>query len=79
MARAPGARPSRWRYGVPAVCVCAGVLLATTHGVSGGDEIRGSDAPRLVDLVREVQRSADRLTADRDTLATEMITLRFAS
>ncbi len=67
-----GARRSRWRYGVPVVCVLAGLLLAATHGVSGGGEIRRSDAPRLVDLVREAQQSVDRLTAQRDALATQI-------
>ncbi|BCI50736.1 membrane protein [Mycolicibacterium litorale] len=51
------------------VCLAAGLLLAATHGVSGGDEIRRSDAPRLVDLVREAQQSVDRLGAERDELA----------
>ena len=32
----------------------------------GGAEIRRSDAPRLVDLVREAQQSVDRLSAQRD-------------
>jgi uncharacterized protein YlxW (UPF0749 family) len=62
-------RRSAWRFGVPVVCLLAGLLLAATHGVSGGDEIRRSDAPRLVDLVREAQLSVDRLTAERDSLA----------
>ncbi|MHC9292516.1 DUF881 domain-containing protein [Mycobacterium sp. LTG2003] len=65
-------RRSTWRFGVPAVCLLAGLLLAATHGVSGGDEIRRSDAPRLVDLVREAQQSVDRLTARRDALSTEI-------
>jgi uncharacterized protein YlxW (UPF0749 family) len=65
---------SAWRFGVPAVCLLAGLLLAATHGVSGGDEIRRSDAPRLVDLVREAQQSVDRLTAERDSLVTEVDT-----
>ncbi|PRC61554.1 hypothetical protein C6A85_08075, partial [Mycobacterium sp. ITM-2017-0098] len=56
---------SWWRVGVPVVCVAAGVLLGATHGVSGGDEIRRSDAPRLVDLVRESQQSVDRLSAEQ--------------
>ncbi len=52
-------RRSPWRLGVPLVCLLAGLLLAATHGVSGGAEIRRSDAPRLVDLVREARpRSA---------------------
>ena len=51
------------------MCVVAGLLLGVTHGVSGGDEIRGSDSPRLVDLVREAQQSVDRLTAQRDATA----------
>ena len=55
MKDAMDARRSRWRFGVPLVCLLAGLLLAATHGVSGGAEIRRSDAPRLVDLVREAQ------------------------
>ncbi|WP_082686730.1 DUF881 domain-containing protein [Mycobacterium sp. IS-3022] len=65
-------RAGLWRYGVPVICLLAGLLLATTHGVSGGDDIRRSDAPRLVDLVRETQQSVDRLSAERDSLATAM-------
>jgi uncharacterized protein YlxW (UPF0749 family) len=65
-------RRSRWRYGVPVVCLLAGLLLAATHGVSGGGEIRGSDSPRLVDLVREAQQSVDRLSAQRDALANQI-------
>ncbi|BBZ46627.1 DUF881 domain-containing protein [Mycobacterium parmense] len=65
-------RPSPWRFGVPVVCLLAGLLLAATHGVSGGAEIRRSDAPRLVDLVREAQSSVDHLNAQRDQL-TSMI------
>ena len=61
-------RRSLWRFGVPLVCIFAGVLLSTTHGVSGGDEIRRSDSPRLVDLVREAGVSGDRLTARRDEM-----------
>jgi uncharacterized protein YlxW (UPF0749 family) len=59
---------SPWRLGVPVVCLCAGLLLATTHTVSGGNEIRRSDAPRLVDLVREAQASVDKLSAQREAL-----------
>ena len=71
----PRARgPTAWRLGVPAVCLLAGLLLSATYGVSGGDEIRRSDAPRLVDLVREAQQSVDRLTAQRDSLVTEFDT-----
>lgn len=64
-------RRSPWRYGVPLVCLAAGLLLSATHAVAGGDEIRRSDAPRLVDLVRETQESVDRLTAERDALANQ--------
>src|SRR5690242_12364769 len=66
--RSRGPSRSPWRFGVPVICLLAGLLLAATHGVSGGSEIRRSDAPRLVDLVREAQQSVDRLTAQRDTL-----------
>jgi uncharacterized protein YlxW (UPF0749 family) len=61
-------RRSPWRFGVPLVCLLAGLLLAATHGVSGGAEIRRSDAPRLVDLVREEQSSVSRLSTERDAL-----------
>ncbi|MCV7198991.1 DUF881 domain-containing protein [Mycobacterium angelicum] len=61
-------RRSPWRFGVPLVCVLAGLLLAATHGVSGGAEIRRSDAPRLVDLVRQAQSSVSRLNAQREAL-----------
>ncbi|MEU0497164.1 DUF881 domain-containing protein [Mycobacterium sp. NPDC006124] len=63
---------SPWRYGVPVVCLCAGLLLATTHTVSGGNEIRRSDAPRLVDLVRDAQASVDGLSAQRERLVDEV-------
>jgi uncharacterized protein YlxW (UPF0749 family) len=64
-----GARRSPWRVGVPLVCLLAGLLLDATHGVSGGGEIRRSDAPRLVDLVRREQFEVDRLNIERDRLA----------
>src|ERR1700739_1402162 len=63
------ARRSAWRFGVPLVCLLAGLLLAATHGVSGGAEIRRSDAPRLVDLVRQAQSSVGQLNAERNELA----------
>ena len=62
-------RPSPWRVGVPVVCLLAGLLLGATHGVSRGGEIRRSDAPRLVDLVRSEQSAVARLTTERDRLA----------
>jgi uncharacterized protein YlxW (UPF0749 family) len=72
MGDSPRARRSPWRFGVPLVCLLAGLLLAATHGVSGGAEIRRSDAPRLVDLVREAQSSVNRLSATRDELANKI-------
>lgn len=65
-------RHTAWGWGVPVVCLLAGLLLAATHGVSGGDEIRRSDAPRLVDLVRQSQQSVDQLSAARDALAAQI-------
>ena len=61
-------RRSPWRVGVPLVCLLAGLLLAATHGVSGGAEIRRSDAPRLVDLVRETRSSVGHLDSERESL-----------
>jgi uncharacterized protein YlxW (UPF0749 family) len=65
-------RRSPWRFGVPLVCLLAGLLLAATHWVSGGSEIRRSDAPRLVDLVRAAQSSVSGLNAERDELANKV-------
>jgi uncharacterized protein YlxW (UPF0749 family) len=62
----------RWRFGVPLVCALAGLLLGATHAVSGGSEIRRSDAPRLVDLVHGTQSAVDRLSARRDSLASRI-------
>lgn len=70
--RLRGRSRSPWRLGVPLVCLLAGLLLAATHGVSRGGEIRRSDAPRLVDLVRAEQSSVDRLSAERAALATRI-------
>jgi uncharacterized protein YlxW (UPF0749 family) len=67
--RRDGSRPSPWRVGVPLVCLLAGLLLGATHGVSRGGDIRRSDAPRLVDLVRREQAEVDSLNAERDRLA----------
>jgi uncharacterized protein YlxW (UPF0749 family) len=61
------------------VCLLAGVLLAATHGVSGGGEIRRADSPRLVDLVHDVQKSVDRLNAQRDALAAQVDSTHGAS
>src|SRR5258705_9743980 len=72
--RASAHRRSVWRFGVPLVCLLAGLLLAATHGVSGGAKIRRSDAPRMVDLVRETQQSVDRLTSQRDSMVTTIDT-----
>lgn len=68
------ARRTTWRFGVPVVCLLAGLLLATTHDLSGGDDIRRSDAPRLVDLVRQTQESVDRLSLERDLLSNDIDT-----
>ena len=65
---------SPWRFGVPLVCLLAGLLLAATYGVSGGSEIRRSDAPRLVDLVREAQSSVNRLSSQREALTSKIDT-----
>ena len=51
------------------VCLLAGLLLGATHGVSRGGEIRRSDAPRLVDLVRSERSAVEHLTTERDQLA----------
>lgn len=70
---------SPWRFGVPVVCVLAGLLLAATHGVSSGSEIRRSDAPRLVDLVRQAQSSVNRLSIRREALTTRIDSVHLRS
>jgi uncharacterized protein YlxW (UPF0749 family) len=40
--------------------------------VSGGNEIRRGDSPRLVDLVREAQQSVDRLSAHRGNMSAQV-------
>ena len=67
--RDAGSVRSPWRVGVPVVCLLAGLLLGATHGVSRGGEIRRSDAPRLVDLVRSERSAVEQLTTERDQLA----------
>jgi uncharacterized protein YlxW (UPF0749 family) len=64
-----GSKRSPWRVGVPVVCLLAGLMIGATHGVSRGGEIRRSDAPRLVDLVRSEQSAVGRLSTERDKLA----------
>ncbi|RFD27230.1 hypothetical protein MUBE_01030 [Mycobacterium uberis] len=67
-------RCSPWCLSVPLVNVLAGLLLATTHGVSGGTEIRRSDAPRLVNLVRAAQSSVSHLSNERDAMTSKIDT-----
>lgn len=64
---------------MPVVCLLAGLLLAATHGVSGGAEIRRSDSPRLVDLVHDAQSAVDRLSVQRDALAAQIDSTHGAS
>ena len=64
---------------MPVVCLLAGLLLAATHGVSGGAEIRRSDSPRLVDLVHDAQNAVARLSAQRDGLAAQIDSTHGAS
>jgi uncharacterized protein YlxW (UPF0749 family) len=74
-----GKRQWLWQLSVPLVCVLAGALLAATHTVAGGDEIRRSDAPRLVNLVTEAQLAVDRLSAQRDALSGQIDSTHGAS
>ena len=64
---------------MPVVCLLAGLLLAATHTVSGGTEIRRSDSPRLVDLVHDAQNAVDRLSVQRDALAAQIDSTHGAS
>lgn len=72
-------QPLWWRWGVLIVCMFAGLMLATTHNVSGGSDIRRSDAPRLVDLVGVAEKSVRQLSAQRDVLTATITAARTAA
>ena len=71
MNRASASRRSPWRFGVPA-CACGGAA-ARSHAHVSGAARSGAAMPRgLVDLVREAQQAVDRMTGERDELATQI-------
>jgi uncharacterized protein YlxW (UPF0749 family) len=47
------ARPLGWRLGVPAVCVCAGLLATTSMINANGTDLRGGRHTDLIGLVSE--------------------------
>jgi uncharacterized protein YlxW (UPF0749 family) len=44
-----------WRVAVPAVCLVAGLLFATSHGAAQGRDLRTPDTTNLADLVRAAE------------------------
>src|SRR5207247_8452849 len=59
--------PSRpgWRWLVPVICLLAGLLLATSHHVSRGTELR---SPQSASLVGSVRAAEARVAAESDEL-----------
>jgi uncharacterized protein YlxW (UPF0749 family) len=49
----------RWRFAVPAVCLLAGLLFATSHEAAQGQELRAPDTANLADLVRTAETQVD--------------------
>lgn len=56
MASTPGR--ALWRWLVPAVCLVAGLMFATSHQASQGSSLRSADTANLADLVRAAERDA---------------------
>jgi uncharacterized protein YlxW (UPF0749 family) len=48
-----------WRIIVPAVCLGAGLLFATSHEVAQGHDLRSPATTNLADLVRAAERQVD--------------------
>ena len=67
--RDPARRRSPWRFGVPAVCLAAGLLLAATHGVSRVGDIRGSDSPGWSTWCTTRRPRSTALDGEREALA----------
>lgn len=61
-----------WKALVLVVCLFVGALLATTRGVSAGNELRSGDTTRLSDLVRAAQASSDDAEQTRNGLAAQV-------
>lgn len=69
-------RSNFWRFAVLAVCLIAGLLLATTREASQGNELRAGDSTRLSDLVRNAQAKSDEVAQTRDRLAAQVDSLQ---
>lgn len=65
-----------WKVCVPVVCLVTGLLFATTREVSAGDELRRGDTTRMSDLVRGAQADVDRVSDQRDALASQVESLQ---
>lgn len=66
------ARSLMWRLLVPTVFVLAGALFVTSAISSDGTDLRAGRYGDLASLVEQQKDEADRLRAERNTLATEV-------
>ncbi|WP_149360270.1 DUF881 domain-containing protein [Lolliginicoccus suaedae] len=61
-----------WRWSVPVVCLVAGLMLATTHQSSRGEDSRDTGPSRLSSLVREAESSSAETSQRAESLAAEI-------
>lgn len=61
-----------WRWGVPLVCLLAGLMLAVTHQSSLGEETRDTGPSRLSSLVRAAESSSAESGQRAASLAAEI-------
>jgi uncharacterized protein YlxW (UPF0749 family) len=60
-----GAGHSPWRWLVPAICLIAGLLFATSHEAAKGGDLRAAETTNLADLVRNAENE---VSSDQRTL-----------
>ena len=61
-----------WRFAAPLAFATAGILFATSAGVSNGADLRGGSRSDLADLIRAEQSRADETTGRLDRLRQEI-------
>ena len=64
-----------WHIGVLAVCLVAGLMVATAQRSAEENQLQVTESTRLSDLVRSAQANAEKVSADRDELAAQLDSL----
>jgi uncharacterized protein YlxW (UPF0749 family) len=65
-----------WHIGVLAVCLVAGLMVATAQRSAEENQLQVTESTRLSDLVRSAQANAEKVSADRDELAAQLDSLQ---